>query len=459
MESIPIPNSFVVAMQSQLGNEYPAFLEALKAPATASIRKNPQKNYHFSSDFEKVKWNAHGVYLSKRPIYTLDPAFHGGAYYVQEASSMFVSEALQQVADLSQPLTILDLCAAPGGKSTDILSTISSDSLLVSNEVINSRYKVLKENLTKWGFPNMAITNHDVSHFSDLRGYFDVVIVDAPCSGEGLWRKDEGAISEWSPENVLLCAARQKRILKDAVPLIKQGGVLIYCTCTYNHIENKDNIEWLLDNFPLHLFPLSLPTDWNIKAIQDKDTSIGYQFYPHLVKGEGFFISCFQKTEEASRKSGPNKRKVNFKNLSKLSKKKVQLLEEWIVDISQLDFFELATGQVVALPKNLLSSFYDLDQGLYKKQFGLRIGSFKKTDFIPSHDLALSRLIHPNIPFVEVDKEVALQFLKKGNLTLRSSQKGWQLIRYQGLNLGWVKALLGRVNNYYPKEWRIRMEI
>src|SRR5436190_23182745 len=217
-----------------------------------SIRINPfkssaEKLIHDSrlTIHENIPWCEHGYYLKERPSFTFDPLFHAGCYYVQEASSMFLEQALKQTVDLSKPLRVLDLCAAPGGKSTHIQSLISPGSLLVSNEVIKSRCNILKDNIIKWGCNNVVVTNNDPKDFARLENYFDVIVVDAPCSGSGLFRRDEEAIGEWSENNVQLCSQRQQRIIADVWPALKKEGILIYSTCSYSKDEDENIIKWM----------------------------------------------------------------------------------------------------------------------------------------------------------------------------------------------------------------------
>ena len=222
-----------------------------------SIRLNPKKIGNRQSaigneQLERVPWNEYGYYLNERPSFTLDPLFHAGAYYVQEASRMFLEEALKQTVDLAKPLKVLDLCAAPGGKSTLIQSIISAESLLVSNEVIKTRVHILAENITKWGAANVIVTNNDPSDFQRLPGYFDVIVVDAPCSGSGLFRKDPAAIGEWSENNVLHCAQRQQRILEHIMPALKDGGILIYSTCSYSKEEDEAIADWMVEQLAVN---------------------------------------------------------------------------------------------------------------------------------------------------------------------------------------------------------------
>src|ERR1044071_5586576 len=206
---------------------------------------------HGQWSMDKIPWTEYGHYLSQRPSFTFDPLFHAGCYYVQEASSMFLEQALKQTIDLSKPLRVLDLCAAPGGKSTHILSLISKDSLLVSNEVIRSRAKILKDNIVKWGYSNVVVTNNDPKDFQRLENHFDVIVVDAPCSGSGLFRREPEAIEEWSINNVQLCCQRQQRILADIIPALKGGGILIYSTCSYSPQEDEQIVQWMRNEFPL----------------------------------------------------------------------------------------------------------------------------------------------------------------------------------------------------------------
>ena len=234
MEVKSVPDELLLSLQDVEGFDEKSFIDVHNnRRQVVSIRINPKKiTYPPYPDAEKIPWSSTGYYLPQRPSFTLDPFFHAGAYYVQEASGMFLEQCIQQTSDLSSPLKILDLCAAPGGKSTLIQSLISRESLLVSNEVIKTRVGVLIENISKWGDENVIVTNNDPRDFSRLENYFDVVVVDAPCSGSGLFRRDPGAIDEWSTDAVETCCMRQQRILSDAYGCLKQRGILIYSTCS-----------------------------------------------------------------------------------------------------------------------------------------------------------------------------------------------------------------------------------
>ena len=458
-----LPHPFEHQMQELLGPEdYTAFLAALQEPAPVSIRLNLYKmvadgSWPIDSTFDislltRAPWHPNGFYLPKRPVFTLDPYFHAGAYYVQEASSMFLYEALRQTVDFSNPLKILDLCAAPGGKSTLIADLINADSLLVANEVIRPRVGVLRENMEKWGAPNIAVTSAEAEEYASLEDFFDVIVTDAPCSGEGLFRKDPDAIREWSPANVEMCSGRQRRILTGAIAALKPGGVLAYSTCTYNRTENEDNVEWMTQHLDLELLQLEIPSEWGIV-----ETDGGYRFYPHRVRGEGFFIAVFRKKEGAMKKQTlPS----GFKNIKPLAKNLVPEVTPWLDGDQELRFFQTPSGSVLTLPAALETAYLVLDKFLKNKWFGTALGEFKGKDFIPSHALALSRLVSPTLPALDLDRDQALRFLKKETFDLPpDTPRGWTLARFAGLNLGWMKVLPGRMNNYLPPERKIRMSL
>lgn len=454
-----LPLAFQEQMQTQLGADFPAFEASLTQPTPVSIRINPRKRAFDTAGLASVPWCTEGFYLAERPSFTLDPLFQAGGYYVQEASSMLLNEALKQSVNLSRPLRVLDLCAAPGGKSTLLASALHPDSLLICNEVIRSRVSVLRENLDKWGYPNVVVSSHDPEDMGKLAGFFDLVVVDAPCSGEGLFRKDPDAVQQWSEANVQLCSLRQKRILAAAAPLLDKGGVLIYSTCTYNDTENDESVRYLTEN-GFRNRPLILPPEWNIveKQAGDSETgdAVGYQCYPHRVRGEGFFISVFQKTAFTA----PVKLDARtFRTIRALRPREAASAAKWLQSPGDFSFWEKPNGDVMALPKALEKTFLFLDSALHNKGFGLEMGQFKGLDFIPSHALALSTAVNQSIPAIALSKEDALRYFKKENLVFDEPVRGWLLARYNGLNLGWMKGVGNRVNNYLPKDWRIRMDL
>jgi NOL1/NOP2/fmu family ribosome biogenesis protein len=367
---------------------------------------------------------------------------------VQEASSMFLEQAFKQLVDLSRPLKVLDLCAAPGGKSTHIQSLISSDSLLVSNEIIKSRNHILIDNIIKWGSSNVIVTNNDPSAFQKLEGYFDVMVVDAPCSGSGLFRKDEEAIDEWSLNNVQLCSQRQQRILADAVPALKENGILIYSTCSYSREEDEDIMDWLVQEFEMQNRELRIEDDWGIVVSDSKKTgSKGYRFYPDKLKGEGLFLGCFQK------KSSVKETKYRPQRLEKASAKEKGIIQPWL-NSSELEIVK-DDHSFFALPPLLVNESVVINSVLNVQYKGIGIGQIMKERLVPEHALALSTIISYEIPYHDLSYEQAIKYLQRQEFDLNPSGKGWQLVRYAGHNLGWINALPNRINNYYPKEIRI----
>jgi 16S rRNA C967 or C1407 C5-methylase (RsmB/RsmF family)/NOL1/NOP2/fmu family ribosome biogenesis protein len=451
-----LPTALLSSLEGLPGYDEQAFMQVhASEQQITSVRINPLKAFdvheHSFEVDSKIPWTSNGYYLKQRPSFTLDPLLHAGAYYVQEASSMFLEQALRQTADMSQPLKVLDLCAAPGGKSTLVQSVISKESLLVSNEVIKTRANILAENITKWGAENVVVTNNDPKDFAKLENYFDIIVIDAPCSGSGLFRRDPDAINEWSEANVQLCSQRQQRIIADVLPSLKQGGILIYSTCSYSKDEDEAIADWMIDEFNMKSLRLSTALEWNIvEALSDKHNAYGYRFYPDKVKGEGFFIACMEKQEsEGGDFAFPKKSK-----LEKLSKNESSIAEKWIKDdagVPILKWKELA----LALPERFVQDIDLLQQSLYIKQAGVTLGQITPKELIPEHSLALSNLLSNNIAAVDVTLDEALQYLRKSDLRLDTNSKGWAVLQYRKKNLGWVKLLPNRLNNYYPKEWRI----
>jgi NOL1/NOP2/sun family putative RNA methylase len=422
-----------------------------------SVRINPRKWAIHSSELpiadcslpiaNKVPWSHFGFYLSERPSFTFDPLFHAGCYYVQEASSMFLEQALKQCVDLSQPLKVLDLCAAPGGKSTHLQSLLSEDSLLVSNEVIKNRAGILKQNIAKWGCHNVVVTNNDPQHFKKLEGFFDVLIVDAPCSGSGLFRKDEEAVNEWSKENVAFCCGRQKRIIADAFDSLKAGGILIYSTCSYLKEEDEDIADWLAEELKMKNVPLKLEEEWGVvETASAKTNSNGYRFFPDKVKGEGFYLACFRKEGDDNN--------VNYKvtKLERAGNREVEIIKPWI---KPADFTFLKEHFIYALPSALVDAYSLIKKALNVQYAGVAIGEIMKERLVPDHALAVSNLVAEDVPRSELSYDDAIRYLQKGEINIDTAQKGWQLVHYQHYNLGWINALQNRVNNYYPKELRI----
>ncbi|MEI9947211.1 MAG: Fmu (Sun) domain protein [Chitinophagaceae bacterium] len=411
--------------------------------ATVSREPSVEELFHDSRLTSPVPWTQHGFYLAKRPSFTFDPLFHAGCYYVQEASSMFLEQALKQTVDLSKPLKVLDLCAAPGGKSTHIQSLISKDSLLVSNEVIKSRANILKDNIIKWGCQNVMVTNNDPKDFAKLEGYFDVIVIDAPCSGSGLFRREPEAIEEWSENNVQLCSQRQQRIMADVWAALKENGILIYSTCSYSKDEDEEIVNWLMNELPAANCPLQIDKSWGIT-----ESGNGYRFWPDKVKGEGFFIACFQKNNEQEENFFKTKNKPG-----PATKREMEMIASWTsTDNSQFIKYK---NTVYAWPSLLVNDFNWLLSQLRVIYSGILTGELMRDKLVPDHALAMSGLVKAGVTKIELTYEEAIHYLQRKDLSINPGTKGWQLVTYQDYNLGWINALPNRINNYYPKELRI----
>jgi 16S rRNA C967 or C1407 C5-methylase (RsmB/RsmF family)/NOL1/NOP2/fmu family ribosome biogenesis protein len=400
----------------------------------------------------RIPWTKYGYYLEERPSFTFDPFFHAGCYYVQEASSMFLEQALSQTMDLSQPLKVLDLCGAPGGKSTHIQSLISSESLLVSNEVIRSRALVLNDNIVKWGCQNVVVTNNDPKDFAALKGYFDVIVIDAPCSGSGLFRRDPEAIEEWGLNNVHLCSQRQQRILADVWPSLKEGGVLIYSTCSFSKEEDEQIADWMIeslrDEASASSVRLRVQEDWKVVEIRTALGAYCYRFWPYKLKGEGFFIACFRKTGESEEVTMKIKKRPEPVN-----KKDLEIINNW-VQHEGLQFVK-HDNTVYGWPVSFVNDITGLLNYCHVMYSGTIIGELLRDKLVPDHALALSKLVNDSINRIPLDLEQSIRYLQRKDLTIDIDKKGWQLVSYEGQILGWVNVLPNRINNYYPKEMRI----
>lgn len=457
-----LPPPFVRQMRALLGEAYNAFAAALAEEPPVSIRLNPQKQGNGGiadalATATPVPWCAEGRYLAERPSFTLDPRFHAGAYYVQEASSMFLCEVLRRSADLSRPVRALDACAAPGGKTTLLQSVLHPGSLVVANEVVRSRLSALRENLEKWGHPHPAMTSAQGDELEHLGAWFDIVVVDAPCSGEGLFRKTPEAVREWSPPHVEACSLRQRGILASAFKTLRPGGILLYSTCTFNRTENEDNAAWLAETFDLEPLSFDLPPEWGVV----ESAPGAYRFYPHRLRGEGFFLAAFRKKADAPALLPPRP-PAAFRRLQPLERTSLSAVRPWLDEEREWVFFTAPKGDVLAMPEALLPDLRLLDHTLTNKWLGIRVGQFKGRDFVPDHALALNTALAPNVPAVDFDREQALLFLKKEQFPLHGSApkaRGWVVGRYEGLPLGWLKMLPDRWNNYLPAERRIRMAV
>ncbi|MDL2251747.1 RNA methyltransferase [Odoribacter sp. OttesenSCG-928-J03] len=451
------PSLFCERMKEELQEEYDSFIHSLNACSPTSIRFNPGKPADCGSMDEyplfqsRVEWSKYAIYLKERPVFTLDPIFQGGGYYVQEASSMFLEHILTQLP-LDRPLRVLDLCAAPGGKSTLLASVLPQDSLLVSNEVISSRAAILKENIIKWGHDNIVVSNSDPSRFSKIKEAFDIIIVDAPCSGEGMFRKDPKAISEWSENNLQLCSSRQKRILSDIWESLKPEGFLIYSTCTYNKGENEEIIKWLTENFDAE----SISIDHAYPPIVSIDSPIhAYQFYPHKIGGEGFFVGVVQKKGGSIYPTKREKSKIKSSRTLQLPEEVKKMIDP------ESDYYTYIYKNIYGIIPAMHADFVsELESGLNVLYKGCELIELNHQKIKPLHPMALYRHLNKkNCHLYDADRETALKYLKKEEIPVQGESGEWVLVTYNNIGLGWCKNIGNRMNNYFPKELRIRMEI
>ena len=473
-----LPVAFTEQMRTLLGNaEWEAFCTALDMPPQVSLRPNINSqlstlNYQcrrHSEDFvngrrsqtdakksksdaatfelsnfkSPVPWSSIGHYLSRRPEFIIDPAFHAGAYYVQEASSMFVEQALRQCGE---PKLALDLCAAPGGKSTLLRSLLPDDALLVCNEPVRSRANILRENIIKWGHEGCMVTCNYPKDFVKLGAMFDLILVDAPCSGEGMFRKDNPAVEMWSPANVEECARRQRDILQTIWPALQSGGYLIYSTCTYNTRENEENVRFICETLGAEAVDIPIDKGWNITGslLKGFDKPV-YRFMPHKTRGEGFFLALLRKNGEP-------------KNIAVKKAQTTKPLPKEYIDILQTDrMATIDTPEVLYAVSAAHAPIVEhLLKTLYPLHMGVALCERKGKKLIPHHSLAMSRLLSKDAyPRAELSLQDALEYLRHEAIRI-DAPKGYVIVSYSGFPLGFVNNLGSRANNLYPAEWRIR---
>lgn len=520
-----LPSEFIERTRQLMGEaECNALCRALQADEPVSIRTNTGKNAPAPPQTHPVPWTDNGFYLNRRPAFTFDPLFHAGFYYVQEAASMFIAQAVRRY--VNRPVVMLDLCAAPGGKSTLVRNCLPQGSLLVANEVMRARSQVLAENLIKWGNPEVIVTNNDPADFSRLEERFDVILTDVPCSGEGMFRKDDRAISEWSSEGVELCWKRQRRIVADIWPCLKQGGILIYSTCTFNREENEDNVAWIASTLGAEVLPVDTETEWGITGNLTGEDFPVYRFLPHHTSGEGLFVAVLRKKpdseagnfcftgentrrEEADgchagnggewfadgispsgdseeekpasvysrrtiaetvytdaaerrgrkaegfREGGKGKAMQKGSKVSGVSFPKET--EAWIQHAGNFSF-RMEDTLAIAIPADYAGFYDELKESLRILHAGITLAELKGKDWMPSHTLAMSTVLCKDaFPQTDLTLAQALSYLRREAIILDSSvPKGYVLVTYRHVPLGFVKNLGNRANNLYPQEWRIR---
>ena len=453
----PIPPLFCDYLSELLPSEAEALLTALEDEPSVSVRLNARKTTVAPSSLPldtTVPWaKPVGFYLEGRPTFAADPLWHAGVYYVQEASSML----LRQVAPLlgEKPLSALDLCAAPGGKSTLLLDILPEGSTLVSNELIRSRAQVLAENIQKWGGIRSVVTSTEANKLGRLKEQFDFILVDAPCSGEGMFRKEEEARRQWTLALVDSCARLQREILEDIWPALTPGGLMVYSTCTFNRQEDEDMLTYLIEE--LGAEPVALPNLPEPITPSPLSPYPCYRMMPHRLRGEGLFMAVVRKpdgevgsvrTKPARPKSKPN---------AKLPQEVLRWLRPELRAVVMLQ--SLPDGTLTALPLNLISLVEALqDKKIPILTSGIPLAEVKGRDCLPLPALALSvGLDEEAFPRVELTQEEAIRYLAREAVTLSpDTPRGLVLVTYEGYPLGFAKHLGNRTNNLYPQAWRIR---
>lgn len=470
-----LPQEFKEYAQKLLGTQrWEKLEEALGQDPSVSIRLNPFKAGAVSVDWSarsgydgNVPWAESAFYLKDRPAFTADPLLHAGIYYVQEAASMFLEQAVRHY--VKNPVKALDLCAAPGGKSTVLRSCLPEGSFLVCNEPIRPRAQVLAENMIKWGHPDVMVTNSYPDAFSSLTGAFDLIVTDVPCSGEGMFRKEEDAVSGWSMDNVMMCRDRQREIVSQVWPALKSGGLMIYSTCTLNQYENEENVAWIASQLGAEVLPLDVPAEWGICGnLLAGDLSSGKagqvlvcHFIPGLTRGEGFFLAVLRKTsgDEDNVFVQPEKKS---RSKGKRGEQRPQVVPEacrrWLgPDQGRFDF-RVNGSRLTALSSQFSSWCSAVCEKVNVLHCGVIVAEQKGKDWLPAQMLAMNICLDRQaFPSVDLEYEAAVSYLRKEAPSLpEGTPKGFVLLTYAGVPLGFAKNIGNRANNLYPQEWRIR---
>lgn len=454
-----LPLEFENRMREMLQSEYEEFLLGYEKPRFYGLRRNSlkieekdfEKNITFS--LKKVPWCQTGYYYKKEEQPGKHAFHEAGLYYIQEPSAMAVAEYLQ----VQPGERVLDLCAAPGGKSTALAGALQQKGLLVCNEIHPARAKILSENIERMGAANVLVTNETPSRLAEhFPGFFDKILVDAPCSGEGMFRKNEEALEEWSSSNVKMCANRQDEILEDTVKMLRPGGMLCYSTCTFSAEENEQCVERFLEKYPefslLNMERKGKMSQgnplWTRKNNQELEKTI--RLWPHKIDGEGHFIALYQKKGERE-----VERKYTCPKGTEIVKrvKEFKALEEFIKEnlkISIPDRLLLFGEQIYLVPQEFPSI-----KGLRVIRPGLHLGTLKKNRFEPSHALALYLKKEQVIYNYNMEKEGAeIKTYLSGGTFPHQGIKGWYLMMVEGYSIGWAKLAGGILKNHYPKGLR-----
>ena len=461
----PIPKDFLETSVSIFGRESEEFLASLDSEPSLGIHINAEKMQKtgvvIPDNAERVEWTSNGFYLKSRPRFTFDPFLHAGAYYVEEPSSMFVEKALNYIQKDIRIDRALDLCAAPGGKSIMIRNSMKGG-LLVSNEPLSKRAAVLTENLAKWGNPDIIVTSDFPEAFDGLTGFFDLIATDVPCSGEGMFRKDETARSEWSKANVENCVQRQRDILRTIWPTLRKGGYIIYSTCTFNRREDEENVLFIANELGAEIINLETDADWHICGDTTGRNLPVYHFFPHKTRGEGFFLALLKKTSDTPPAENRKSKKKKPETVS------ADGFAKWINYKENFDFHKSKDG-ITALRKAFADDYAAISEKLNVICAGVRVCTKKpakfsnsarkpKPQFVPAPGLALSSCLNRKaFPDISLNYSDAIKFLRGESIPPTVyAPRGWVTVSYRNLPLGFANNVGSRLNNSYPPAWRIR---
>ena len=461
----PIPKDFLETSVSIFGRESEEFLASLDSEPSLGIHINAEKMQKtgvvIPDNAERVEWTSNGFYLKSRPRFTFDPFLHAGAYYVEEPSSMFVEKALNYIQKDIRIDRALDLCAAPGGKSIMRRNSMKGG-LLVSNEPLSKRAAVLTENLAKWGNPDIIVTSDFPEAFDGLTGFFDLIATDVPCSGEGMFRKDETARSEWSKANVENCVQRQRDILRTIWPTLRKGGYIIYSTCTFNRREDEENVLFIANELGAEIINLETDADWHICGDTTGRNLPVYHFFPHKTCGEGFFLALLKKTSDTPPAENRKSKKKKPETVS------ADGFAKWINCKENFDFHKSKDG-ITALRKAFADDYAAISEKLNVICAGVRVCTEKpakfsnsarkpKPQFVPAPGLALSSCLNRKaFPDISLNYSDAIKFLRGESIPPTVyAPRGWVTVSYRNLPLGFANNVGSRLNNSYPPAWRIR---
>ena len=435
---------FIEQLQALLPDEWEALAEAITtSEPSVAVRVNDARLVGVPEGARRVPWCEQGFYLADRPAFTFDPDWHAGRYYVQDASSMFIAHVIRQF--IHQSVRYLDLCAAPGGKTTAAIQALPQQSLVVANEIVPPRARVLADNIIRWGDSRCVVTSNAPAHVGKLTHFFDVIAADVPCSGEGMMRKDDEAVAQWSPALVKQCAQRQREILADVWNTLRPGGLLIYSTCTYNRQENEQMADFIVNELGATSLEVPVEPQWNIHPAIGSECHC-YRFMPHRVDGEGLFMAVFHKDGDAPRQDI----RVKDKN----AKKSDEIGKNWLSCPD--DYVAEQQGDLsIAVPVDIRREVTALRTSLNVLHAGVELATVMGRKIVPYHALAMSTARDADaFPVCEVDYLVALRYLRGESITV-DGPRGYVLVAHQGAVLGFANNLGNRANNLYPKSQRI----